>query len=177
MEVPFEEAKSTIIQEFKKQERGYLATSENEKVTVRQMMFINEGLKLWFITDKDTRKVRQIKSNPNVAVAMGLNLQYEGVASMKSHPLEEENRDFISAFKEKNLDIYTRSMREGRILQRKGTRVIEVTPKRIALNIWTPQWDKEEGFEPYLYVLNADSEKAYKVLLGQGGYTAKAYKE
>ena len=175
VEVPYEETKAIIIEEFKRHERGYFATSENDRVSVRQMMFINEGLKLWFITDKATRKVQHVISNSNVAVAMGLNLQYEGVARMKSQPLEEENRDFICAFKEKNPDVYTRSMREGRILQREGTRVIEVTPKRIALNVWTPQWDKEEGFEPYLYVLNADSEKAYKVLLAQDGYAAKAY--
>jgi uncharacterized pyridoxamine 5'-phosphate oxidase family protein len=175
--VPYEETKNIVIEEFKKHERGYFATSEKDRVSVRQMMFINDGLKLWFITDEATRKVKQIKSNPYVAVAFGLNLQYEGVATMKSHPLKDENRDFIRAFKEKNPEIYTRSMREGRILQREGTRVIEVTPKRIALNVWTPQWDKEEGFEPYLFILNADSKKAYKVLLIQGGYTAKAYTE
>ena len=177
VEVPYEDVKEIIVEEFNTHERGYFATSSNDGVTVRQMMFINEGLKLWFITDVATRKVQHVKSNPNVAVAFGLNLQYEGVAVLKPHPLEDENSDFIDAFKEKKPEIYTRSMREGRILQREGTRVIEVTPKRLALNVWTPQWDKEEGFEPYLFVLNADSKKAYKVLLMQGGYTAKAYTE
>jgi len=98
-----------------------------------------------------------------VAIAAGDDLQIEGVASLKGHPLDEENSDYIKVFKENRPEMYERSSRPGRILQRPGTRVIEVTSRRIALNVWTANWDLELDFQPYMVILNTVKEEAHRV--------------
>jgi hypothetical protein len=104
-----------------------------------------------------------IMANPNVAIATGDNIKIEGVTTLKGHPLDSENSDYIKVFKEKRPDMYERSSRPGRILQRPGTRVIEVTPRRIALNVWTANWDLEPEFQPYMVILNTVKEEAHRV--------------
>ena len=99
IEVSYDETRERIAQEIRKYPRLYLATSEGDLVTVRHMLIVSEGLKIWLMTDKKTRKCKQIAGNPNVAIA-GPELQIEGVASLKGHPMDEENSDFISAFQE-----------------------------------------------------------------------------
>jgi len=176
VEISYEETKQKMIEEIQNHERGYLATSKGESVYVRQMMLISDGLTIWFITDQNTRKYKQIKANPNVGIAMGLSLHLEGTATLKGHPLEEENKAFIKAFQEKVPDIYERSLRPGRILNRPGTRVIEITPRRIALNVWTPHFDLE-GFQPYTDILNVVKGEAHRISGVAEAYKAPAYKE
>ena len=177
IEVSYEETIPKIIDEIKKHERAYIATSVNDNVTVRQMMLNSKDLKLWFLTDVNTRKVKQIQTNPKVAIAIGNYLQIEGKATVKSHPSDKENFDFIQAFKEKDPEIYERSLRPGRTLARETSIVIEVVPKRIALTVWTPEWDKESK-GPSMYILNTDNEKAFQVFFRDfKGYTAEAYTE
>ena len=165
VEIPYEETKQNMSEEIYKHERGYLATSEGESVYVRQMMVLSDGLTMWLLTDQSSRKYQHIKANPNVGLAVGLALHLEGVASLKGHPLEDENEKVIKAFQEKLPDIYERSLRAGRILKRPGTRVIEIAPKRIALNVWTPHFDLE-GFRPYTDILNVGEGKAYRRSMG-----------
>ena len=167
VEIPFDETEQKMSEELYKHERGYLATSEGESVYVRQMMVLSDGLKIWLLTDKRSRKYQHIKANPNVGLAVGLALHLEDVASLKGHPLEEENKRVIKAFQKKLHDIYERSLRPGRILKRPGTRVIEITPKRIALNVWVPHFDLE-GFQPYTDILNVEEGKAYRRSMGTG---------
>jgi len=176
IEVSYEDMKKKIIEEIQKHSRMYLATSYGNFVTVRRMGPVPDGLKIWFLTNVDSRKYQQIMANPNVAIAAGDDLQIEGVASLKGHPLAEENSDYIKVFKENRPEMYERSSRPGRILQRPGTRVIEVTPRRIALNVWTANWDLEPEFQPYMVILNTVKEKAYK-MSGTEGYNAPAYRE
>ena len=75
IEVPYEEAKQQIIDEIQKNAKGYLATSEGDLVTVRRMGLISSGLTIWCITTDNSRKVKQIIANPNVAIAAGDFLQ------------------------------------------------------------------------------------------------------
>jgi hypothetical protein len=142
------------------------------------MMLNSKDLVIWFLTDVNTRKVKQIQINPKVALAIGNYLQIEGIANVKAHPSDDENYEFNQAFKEKDPDIYERSLRPGRILARDTSRVIEVSPKRIALNVWTPEWDKENK-GPSMYILNTESKKASQVFFKDftEGYTAKVYHE
>jgi hypothetical protein len=117
-------------------------------------------------------------ANPNVAIAAGDFLQIEGVASMKGHPMDEENSFFLETFKNQLPELYERSLRPGRLLQRPSSRVIEVAPRRIVLSVWTPQFDLE-GFEPHSILLFTDREKAYKLFTTDPheGFKAPAYKE
>lgn len=175
-EISYKDTKQRMIEEIGKHQRGYLATSEGDSVTVRRMGLITDGLTIWCLTDAESRKYRHIMGNSNVAIAAGHDLQLEGVASLKGHPLDEENTGFIKVYRETQPELYERGLREGRILHRQGTRLIEVAPTRIALNVWTPNFDLEPNFHPYLLILNTETEKAYKIV-GTEGYKEKAYKE
>ena len=175
VEVSFEDMKQKIADEFRKHQKGYLATSEGEFVTVRRMGLVSDDLTIYCLTDKDSRKCNHIKANPSVAIAIGDNIQIEGVAYLKDHPLDEENTDYIRAFQEHDPERYERSLRPGRILQRPGTRVIEVAPKRIVLNTGTLQWDLEPG-PPVTVILDTEKEKAHRVNT-LDLYKAPAYRE
>jgi len=163
VEIPYEDAKQKMIEEIQKHHRMYLATSDGDFVTVRRMGPIPDGLTVWFQTGVNSRKYEHLVKNSNVALAAGDDLQIEGVASLRGHPLDDENSDFIKVFKENRPEMYERSIRPGRILQRPSTRLIEVTPRRIALSVWTANWDLEPDFEPYVIILNTVEEKAYRI--------------
>ena len=176
VEISYEDAKQKMIEEIQKHHRMYLATSEGDFVTVRRMGPVPDGLKIWFLTDVDSRKYKHLMVNPNVALAAGDDLQIEGVASLKGHPLDDENSDYIKVFQENRPEMYERSSRPGRMLQRPSSRLIEVTPRRIALGVWTANWDLEPDFEPYVIILNMVKEKAYKIKSMELG-KAPAYRE
>ena len=163
IEVSYDESRERIAQEIRKYPHLYLATSEGEFVTVRRMGFVSEDLRIWFVTDKESRKYNQIAANLNVAIAGGDELQIEGVASLKGHPMDEENSDYISAFRELRPELFEIVSRPGRNLQRKGTRVIEVNPRRILFNVYSRNWDLETDFNPHALVLNIPQEKAYRM--------------
>ncbi|MBU2572471.1 MAG: pyridoxamine 5'-phosphate oxidase family protein [Elusimicrobia bacterium] len=82
-----------------------LATSCDDKVTVRAMGYAADGLKVYFQTDISFTKVAQIRKNPNVAICAG-NLQAEGTAALKGHPFDKENENFVRLFKAKNPSCY-----------------------------------------------------------------------
>ena len=163
IEVSYDETRERIAQEIRKYPRLYLATSEGDFVTVRLMGFVSEGLTIWFQTDKETRKYEQIAARPNVAIAGGDELQIEGVASLKGHPLDEENSDYIRLLRELRPEQIERGSRPGRGLQREGTRVIEVHPRRILFNAYSLNFDLEADSKPYALVLNVPQGKAYRM--------------
>jgi len=163
IEVPYDEMKQKVVEYIERHPYIYLATSEDSNVTVRRMGFINDGLKIWMVTDEESRKYKQITSNPKIAIASGGDLQLEGIAKLKGHPMEEKNSDYIEVFKKKRPEMYKRVSRSGRNLQRPGTRLIEATPKRIALNFFSIEWDKEKDYRPYTLLLDTEYEKAYKL--------------
>lgn len=100
VEVSYDESKERIAQEIRKHARVYLATSEGNAVTVRFMGFVSEGLRIWLVTDEKTRKCKHIAANPHVGMAIGDDLQIEGVASLKGHPMDEENAHYIRLLQE-----------------------------------------------------------------------------
>ena len=127
------------------------------------MGFVSEGPRIWSVTDAKTRKCKQISANPNVAIAVGDALEIEGVASLRGHPMDEEDSDYIRILRERDPDQLERGSRPGRALQRCSTRVIEVNPTRILYTVWTPNWDLETDFKPHALVLNVAQEKAYEI--------------
>ncbi|MDD2773292.1 MAG: pyridoxamine 5'-phosphate oxidase family protein [Elusimicrobiales bacterium] len=78
-----------------------LATSSDDRVTVRSMVYVSTGLKVYFQTDMSFMKIAQIRKNPNVAICTE-NLQAEGTATLKGHPFEKGNENFAHLFKAKN---------------------------------------------------------------------------
>lgn len=170
VEVSYEELKQMLVEELKKREWGYLATSKNNHIRVGLMRMVSRGLKVWCYTDHRSRKYQQIQDNPNVGIA-DRSLQVEGVATLKGHPLDEENAEFIDAYRENQPENYERT--SGRQFQRSRPefRVVEIQPRRISLIKMgnTPQ-------ENVLLILDTVKEKAYR-FKGNANFESPIYQE
>ena len=149
-ELSYEDIKQEIIKLLHKQRNGVLATSEGDNVTARTVLLFYDGLTIYCFTSNYTRKYKQIIANPNVAIVCG-NIQIEGIAKLKGHPLDEENSNFIRLHQEQNPEYYKIS--ENIIFKRSTPRVIEITPKRVARWITGGQID----------ILDVSKESAYRV--------------
>lgn len=90
-----------VIEILEKEKTMYLATCAGNRVTIRPMSHINEGLTVLFQTSRHSLKVHQIMENPNVAICVGT-YELEGVAYIMGHPFDSENRFFIQKYKEKH---------------------------------------------------------------------------
>jgi hypothetical protein len=134
---------------------------------------------LWCFTLDQTRKYKQILTNPKVAIADG-NLQVEGIAELKGHPYDEENADFLKAYKETQPVNFDRTSR--RSFNRQNARVIEIEPERIAVygasnKMLTqmaeayPESDSEEllveATENYYDILNLKTKTAHRGIISQ----------
>jgi len=150
--LPYESLKQKVIEQLKKNWHGVLATAEGKHVTAREMMLIHDGLKISCLTGINTRKYKQIQANKNVAIAVD-NIQVDGVAILKGHPSEPENAGFIKAFKEsqpKIYEVYKDSCHNPEI----PFKVIEITPKRIALYYGYP--------DRHLEIMIIDEKRAFR---------------
>jgi general stress protein 26 len=193
LKIPYEEMKKSMILEIKKHEWGYLATSDGEKIRVGKMRLVSDGLRLWCFTLDKSRKYKQILVYPKVAIADG-NLQVEGVAELKGHPYDDENADFLKAYKETQPENFERTSR--RSFNRPNTRVIEINPERIAVygasnKMLTqiaeqyPESDSEiflvEATENYYDILNLRTKQAHRGITSQEKHEeiwdSKAYNE
>lgn len=63
--------KNKILKVIKGSKLASLATIANGKPWVRYVVARSEGLTLYICTFKDSRKVRQIRENPNVHITIG----------------------------------------------------------------------------------------------------------
>ena len=90
-----------VIKVLEKEKSIILATCADDRVTIRAMSHVNEGLTVYFQTGKDYIKSRQITVNPNVAITVG-GYDMEGKATLLSHPLDKENEFFIKLFEAKH---------------------------------------------------------------------------
>ncbi|MFX1256225.1 MAG: pyridoxamine 5'-phosphate oxidase family protein [Promethearchaeota archaeon] len=126
MKINYDELKKEIEDFFRKNKSFVLATSANDKVSARTMDCINIGLKIMFETDRRSGKFKQMEKNPNVALCTK-NVQIEGVAKIRKHPLDESNKKFIELYKKNHLYAYQLYS------HLKNSVVIRVEPKLITL--------------------------------------------
>jgi len=75
-----------------------LATCAETRTTARMMSCIFYEDNIYFQTDKNFLKYKQIILNPNIALCID-NIQIEGVASDVGHPLDKINEYFAIQFK------------------------------------------------------------------------------
>jgi len=155
-ELAYEELEQKIIEELQKHKHAVLATSDNGYVTAREMRLLSEGMQIYCFTDNGSRKYKQISANPNVAISAG-NLQIEGIATIKSHPLHEENAEFIDIFRRTQPEIFEIASRIH--FKRPDIKVLDIAPKRMTLWIGSA----EPGAESYLDILNVITEQAHRV--------------
>ena len=124
-----------------------LASSYNDKVTVRNVSCINYNNKIYFKTDKDFRKTKQMLKNPNVALCVG-GVQVEGYAKNLGLVVDEKDRKFEKLYDKYWRTSYTAYPHEDTEI------LIEVTPHFVEI------WDQDEddkGFQTFIYF---DKEKA-----------------
>ena len=172
VELHYNDLEKTIIKELDKlceeglYKRGILATAKENHVTARRMRFIPDGLTLYAWTDARSQKVKQIKSNPNVAVVVGF-IQIEGQATLGGHPLKPENRDYIEALKRK-LPVQYEKTEKPTFESTQGIEVIKVTPVRISMPSMGNTFSKD--------ILDVKKQKAWRIT-GSNWPEAPTYKE
>jgi len=92
---------ANVIAALEQEKSLALATCADNRVTIRPMSHVNDGLTVYFQTGAHYLKTRQIKANPNVAICVG-GYELEGVAEIIGHPLDEANQFFIEKYKSKH---------------------------------------------------------------------------
>lgn len=117
-----------------------LATSKNDHVFVRNVSCVFYDNKIYFKTDKNFRKTKQLLENPQVAICWD-GIQVEGIAENKGLVIDEEGRRFEEAYRKYLWGSYNAySHVDSEIL-------IEITPKFV--EIWDQDSDKR-GFQTFL---------------------------
>jgi succinate dehydrogenase/fumarate reductase flavoprotein subunit len=96
-----------IITALEAEKTLILATCAENRVTVRPMSHVNDGLTVLFQTGKDYLKMQQIRANPNVALSVGT-YQIEGAAAEIGHPFDAGNEAFVKTLQAKHPGAYER---------------------------------------------------------------------
>lgn len=121
-----------------------LASSVNDYVMVRNVSCLFYDEKIYFKTDKNFRKTKQIMDNPQVAMCFN-GIQVEGIAVNKGLVVDEPGRRFEEGYKKYLWESYNKySHTDTEIL-------IEVSPKYVEI------WDT--GEDGYAFQLFLDFEK------------------
>jgi len=121
-----------------------LASSKDDYVMVRNVSCLFYDGRIWFKTDKNFRKTKQLLENPNVALCWS-GIQVEGTAKNKGLVSEEPGQVFAKGYEKYLLQSYNKySHEETEIL-------IEVTPKYVEV------WDTSD--DGYAFQLFIDFEK------------------
>ena len=151
-EINFERLQKEIIDFLKANKHMVLATCADSHVTARTISIINNGLKIFFQTDRDFVKYQQIKENNNVALSYG-NIQIEGKAKITCHPLEN------SFFKENYQRDHEGSFRKYSHL--KDEVIIEIDPTLITC------WKYDTQNKPFREYLMLGPKKAWREYYGK----------
>lgn len=117
-----------------------LATSKNDHVFVRNVSCVFYDNKIYFKTDKNFRKTKQLLENPHVAICWD-GIQVEGIAVNKGLVVEEEGRRFEQAYRKYLWGSYNAYSHEDSEI------LIEITPKFV--EIWDQDSNKR-GFQTFL---------------------------
>lgn len=97
LELDFSEVKNEIISTLTKNRNISLATSLNDRVTTRNVQYINVDLDIYFTSWGFNKKIKQIEGNPNVALHQ-MGIQIEGVAEILRWPLDEKSKNVEDKF-------------------------------------------------------------------------------
>ena len=124
-----------------------LAASVNDSVSVRNVSCINYHDKVYFKTDKEFRKTKQLMANPKVALCFG-GVQIEGTAYNLGLVVDEPEQFFAKLYEEYWATSYNAyPHKESEIL-------IEVTPRLIEI------WDQDEHNRGFQIVIDQDEKTA-----------------
>ncbi len=136
----FEEAVQRMFTQLGNSKIMALATSKDDKVLVRNVSCVIYDHKIYFKTDQNFRKTKQLLENPNVAMCWD-GVQVEGIAVNKGLVAEEADQRFAQAYRKYLWGSYNAySHTDTEIL-------IEVTPRFV--EIWDQDQD-QRGFQTFI---------------------------
>ena len=124
-----------------------LAAGVNDRVSVRNVSCINYDDKIFFKTDREFRKTKQLLINPNVALCCG-GVQIEGLARNLGLVAEEPGQIFAEKYEEYWAVSYNAyPHKESEIL-------IEITPLFVEI------WDQDEHNNGFQIIIDTEMETA-----------------
>lgn len=142
----FNEAKKIYDEKLGNYKIMALATSYNDYPMVRNVSCIFYNEKIYFKTDINFRKTKQLLSNERVALCFS-GVQVEGIAKNTGLVINEPGKIFENKYKEYLWGSYNAySHEETEIL-------IEVTPKFVEI------WDDDENKNAYQIFINFDTKE------------------
>lgn len=142
----FEEAKKIMDEKLGDWKIMALATSVDDYPMVRNVSCLFYHDKIYFKTDKNFRKTRQLYENPRVAMCWN-GVQVEGIAAIKGLVIEEEGRIFEQLYKKFLWQSYNAYSHEDMEI------LVEVTPKFVEI------WDEDENRNAFQLFLDFDTEQ------------------
>ena len=142
----FEEAKKIMDEKLGDRKIMALATSVDDYPMVRNVSCLFYHDKIYFKTDKNFRKTRQLYENPRVAMCWN-GVQVEGIAAIKGLVIEEEGRIFEQLYKKFLWQSYNAYSHEDTEI------LVEVTPKFVEI------WDEDENRNAFQLFLDFDTEQ------------------
>ena len=146
MTMTFEEAKTIMDQKLGDYKIMALASCVDDYPMVRNVSCIFYNDKIYFKTDRNFRKTKQLFQNPRVAMCFN-GVQVEGIAENKGLVVEEEGRVFEKKYKEYLWQSYNAYSHEGSEI------LIEVTPKFVEI------WDEDEARNAFQILIDFDTRE------------------
>lgn len=147
----FVEAQDLLFEKLGDSKIMALATSKDDYVMVRNVSCVFYHQKIYFKTDRNFRKTKQLLENPKVAMCWN-GVQVEGIAVNKGLVVDEPERTFETLYKKYLWGSYNAySHIDTEIL-------IEVTPKFV--EIWD-QDENEKGFQTFINFDQKEVEVVY----------------
>lgn len=142
--ISYEEAVGRMFEMLGNSKIMALASSLDDYVMVRNVSCLFYDDKIYFKTDKNFRKTKQLLENTNVALCWS-GVQVEGTALNKGLVVEEPGRRFEEGYKKYLWESYNKYSHEDTEI------LIEVSPRYVEI------WDTSE--EGYAYQLFIDFDK------------------
>ena len=149
-ELDYKKKKEGIIKFLESRDNAImvLATSHNDRVIARNVLIASKGLDLYLFTWSHSRKCKQIRENPRVALCKE-DMQIEGLAEILGALREEKNKEYADILRNKFPD----SVKRWENLP--GMVIIRIRPTLIATA------SEIISDQIYLDYLDLENEKAY----------------
>lgn len=143
-DITYEKAVARMFEMLGNSKIMALASSVNDYVMVRNVSCLFYDEKIYFKTDKNFRKTKQLFENPHVAMCWS-GVQVEGIALNKGLVIEEKGQRFAEGYKKYLWESYNKYSHEDTEI------LIEVSPKYVEI------WDTSD--DGYAFQLFLDFDK------------------
>ena len=139
-DITYEQAVGRMFEMLGNSQIMALASSLDDYVMVRNVSCLFYDEKIYFKTDKNFRKTKQLLANPNVAMCWS-GVQVEGIAVNKGLVTDEPGQRFAEGYKKYLWQSYNKYSHEDTEI------LIEVVPKYVEI------WDtSDDGYAFQLFI-------------------------